>query len=392
MDAIYLDYAATTPVRPEVRAAMEPYLEQCFGNPSSSHRWGREAQAALENARSRLAEALGAKRREIVFVRGGTESDNLAILGRADAVRAAGARPCVVTSAVEHKAVLEAARSVEAQGGTARSVPVDEFGSLDLGALDAALRDQPCVLSVMWVNNEIGVVQPMDEIVALAQRHGVAVHTDAVQAVGKIPVRLDRLPLDCLSLSGHKIYGPKSAGALFVREGTVLHARIHGGGQEAGIRPGTQDVAGAVGLAEAVTLAVREQEATARRLLTLRQRLEGRLTEAVPGLRVHPAGGQRAPHILNVGIPDVSPEMLMISLDMAGLAVSGGSACTSGSTSASHVLQALYGGDALAGSVRYSFGRATTEAEVDRAAAVTGEVVSHLRATSAGTGAARAVT
>lgn len=380
MSAIYLDHAASTPVRGEVLDAMEPFHERCFGNPSSSHRWGREAQAALENARARLAEALGAKRREIVFVRGGTESDNLAILGRAEATFADGGRPCVVTTAIEHKAVLEAAHAVERRGGEAVIVPVDRKGGLDLDALERALERRPCVVSVMWVNNEIGVVQPIDEVVARADAAGVPVHTDAVQAIGKVPVRVDEVRVDCLSLSGHKIYGPKSAGALFVREGTALHARIHGGGQEAGLRPGTQDVAGAVGVAEAVALAVAEQADAARRYEALRERLERELVRRIPDLVVHAAGGARAPHILSVGVPGVSPEMLMISLDMDGLAVSGGSACSSGSTAASHVLRALYGDDALPASIRYSFGRATTEVEVDRASAITAAVVETLRA------------
>lgn len=381
MDPIYLDHAASTPVRAEVLAAMEPYHDRCFGNPSSSHRWGREAQAALENARAKLAGALGAKRREIVFVRGGTESDNLAILGRADATLAEERRPCVVTSAIEHKAVLEAARSVERRGGEAVVLPVDSFGALDLVALDEALEKRPCVVSVIWVNNEIGVVQPIEAVVERADAHGVPVHSDAVQAIGKVPVRVDEVRVDCLSLSGHKIYGPKSAGALFVREGTDLHARIHGGGQEAGLRPGTQDVAGAVGLAEAVALAVAEQDDLARRYTALRDRLEARLQAALPDVVVHAAGGVRAPHILSVGVPDVSPELLMISLDMEGLAVSGGSACSSGSNTTSHVLRALYGADALPASIRYSFGRSTTDDDVDRAAAITARVVERLRAT-----------
>jgi cysteine desulfurase len=379
MDPIYLDFAATTPIRAEVREAMDPYLERCFGNPSSSHRWGREARAALENARARLAEALGARRREIVFVRGGTESDNLAVLGRVDATRALGKTPRVVTSALEHKAVLEAARAVEASGGEVETLPVDRRGALDLDALDRALERQPCVVSVMWVNNEVGVVQPIAEIARRARARDVPVHTDAVQAVGKIPVRVDEVPVDCLSLSGHKIYGPKSAGALFVREGTALHARLHGGGQEEGLRPGTQDVAGAVGLAEAVALAVAERETVSARMLELRNRLESALRSSIDDLRVHAEGGERAPHILSVGIPEVPPELLMISLDMEGLAVSGGSACSSGTTSTSHVLRAMYGDDALPAAIRYSFGRTTTTDDIDRAIEMTGRVIGRLR-------------
>jgi cysteine desulfurase len=277
----------------------------------------------------------------------------------------------VVTCSTEHKAVLDTALAVERRGGRATVLDVDHRGRLPLDALESALRDDPCVVSVMWVNNEIGVVHPMSQIAALARAHEVPLHSDAVQAVGKVPVRVDEVPVDFLSLSGHKIYGPKSAGALFVREGTRLHARIHGGGQEGGIRPGTQDVAGAVGLAEAVRLAVQEQETSAARLTSLRDRLEGRLLEAIPGLRVHGAGGDRAPHLLNVGIPGVDPELLLVSLDMAGLAVSGGSACSSGSGGASHVLHAIYGESPPPAAIRYSFGRDTTVDEIERAAELT---------------------
>lgn len=382
MDPIYLDYAATTPMRDEVFEAMAPYHRRAFGNPSSTHRWGREAQAALETARGRIADALGARRREIVFVRGGTESDNLALLGRADASRAHQTRPCIVTSAIEHKAVLDAARSIEADGGQAIVLPVDRTGTLDLDALDKALEASPCVVSVMWVNNEVGVVQPMEDIVERCRAHCVSVHTDAVQAIGKLPIHLDQIALDLLSLSGHKLYGPKSAGALFVREGTEVHARIHGGGQEAGLRPGTQDVAGAVGLAEAVCLAVEEQEASRAHYLALRDRLLTQLRTAIPKLRVHGEGAPIAGHVVSVGIPGIASEMLMISLDMEGLAVSGGSACQSDSTRVSHVLAAMYGDDALPAAIRFSFGRDTSDEEIDRAAAATLRVVKRLRASA----------
>ncbi|HKK93752.1 MAG TPA: cysteine desulfurase family protein [Longimicrobiales bacterium] len=379
MDPIYLDYAATTPMRDEVLEAMAPYHRTAFGNPSSSHRWGREARAALERARGRIADALGARRREIVFVRGGTESDNLALFGRADATRRARETPCVVVSAIEHKAVLDAAHAIEAEGGRAIILPVDRAGTVQLDRLDAALEDAPCVVSVMWVNNEVGVVQPMRDIVARCAAHEVVVHSDGVQALGKIPVRLDEVRIDLLSLTGHKIYGPKSAGILFVREGTDLHARLHGGGQEAGLRPGTQDVAGAVGLAEAVCLAVAEQETASTRYAELRTRLLTRLRRDLPDLREHAEGGRTAGHILSMGIPDVDPEMLMISMDMEGVAVSGGSACQTGSNSVSHVLDAMYGDDVHPAVIRYSFGRETTDEQIDAAAAATVRVVGRLR-------------
>ncbi len=379
MDPIYLDYAATTPMRDEVLDAMAPYHRNAFGNPSSSHRWGREAQAALERARGRISDALGARRREIVFVRGGTESDNLALFGRADATRARGMAPCVAVSAIEHKAVLDAAHAIAGDGGRAIILPVDRGGTVDPDRLADALDESPCIVSIMWVNNEVGTVQPMREIVERCAARDVMVHSDAVQALGKIPVDLGDIRLDLLSLTGHKIYGPKSAGVLFVREGTGLHARLYGGGQEAGLRPGTQDVAGAVGLAEAVCLAVEEQETAATRYAELRARLLTRLRSGIPDLREHGEGGRTAGHILSVGLPEVEPELLMISLDMEGVAVSGGSACQTGSRSTSHVLDAMYGDDALPAVVRYSFGHDTTDEQIDAAAETTLRVVRRLR-------------
>ncbi|HSG49151.1 MAG TPA: cysteine desulfurase family protein [Longimicrobiales bacterium] len=378
MDPIYLDYAATTPVRDEVRAAMEPYLWEDFGNPSSTHRWGRRAQAALEEARATVAEALGARRREVVFVRGGTESDNLALLGRVDADRRAGRTPHLITTAVEHKAVLDTAHAAEAAGARCTILPVDAGGAVSLDALDDALRGGASLVSAMWVNNEVGTVQPMEALAARARAVGVPVHTDAVQAVGKLPVRVDQVPVDLLSVTGHKIYGPKSTGALFVRDGVELVSRLHGGSQEGGLRPGTQDVAGAVGLAAALRLAVEEQASFAASRRPLRDELEARLLAGIPGLVVHGAPGVRAPHILSVGIPGVDPELLQVSLDMEGLAVSGGSACTSGSTSLSHVLEAMLGPGTPPAVIRYSLGRATTREEVLGAAEVTLGVVERL--------------
>jgi len=379
MDPIYLDYAATTPVRGEVREAMEPFLWKAFGNPSSTHRWGRAAQAGLEEARSRVAACLGVQRREILFVRGGTESDNLAVLGRAEARHLEGACPHIVTSSIEHKAVLEAAHAVGSLGGRCTVLPVDRGGRVLQDVLEEALADDPCLLSLMWVNNEVGTIQDLEKIVPLARAWGVPVHTDAVQAVGKVPMDLDAVKVDYLSLSGHKFYGPKSAGVLFVRDGSPLSARLHGGGQEAGLRPGTQDVAGAVGLARALELALEEQVDFARTREPLRDRLQARLAQTIPGLRIHGLEGVRAPHILNVGIPDLEAELLHISLDLEGLAVSGGSACQSSSTEGSHVVQALMGDDAFPAAVRFSLGRTTTLDEVDQAAEITVRVVQRLQ-------------
>lgn len=381
MDTIYLDHAATTPLRDEVREAMAPYHAGTFGNPSSVHRAGRSAATALEDARERVADTLGAAAEEIHFVRGGTESDNLAVLGRADTVRHEdGDRPLVVTSAVEHRAVLDAAKAVEAEGGRTVRVGVDPTGSLDDVALSRVLDESPAVVSVMWVNNEVGLRLPVEEVVRRAREAGAVVHTDAVQAVGKVPVRVDEVGVDLLTVTGHKIYGPKSTGVLFVREGTRLRPRLYGGGQERGIRPGTQDVAGAVGTARALELAVEEREVEAPRLAGLRDELEARLLDELPGLRIHAGGAPRAPHIVNVGVPGVDLESLLMGMDLAGVAVSSGSACSSGAHRSSHVLEALYGAKAKdAAPLRFSLGRSTTAREIERAAKVTVRTVERIR-------------
>ncbi|HEX9885119.1 MAG TPA: cysteine desulfurase family protein [Longimicrobiales bacterium] len=379
MDFIYLDHAATTPLRPEVREAMAPYLDEAFGNPSSAHRWGRQAAAALEGARASVAATLGARPPEVHFTRGGTESDNLAIFGRARLPRPGGGRPSIVHSAVEHHAVLEAARWEEALGVRRRVLAVDPTGRLDLDALDQALEDLPAVVSVMWVNNEVGMVLPVPEVAERCQARGVPLHTDAVQAVGKVPVRVDDVPVALLTVTGHKIYGPKSTGVLFVREGTELAPLLHGGGQERGVRPGTQDVAGAVGLAEALALAVAERESEAARLGGLRDGLEAALRARLPSLVVHGGGAPRAPHVVNVGIPGIDGAALVAALDLDGVAVSGGSACASGATTASHVLEALFGpAVGTRAALRFSLGRGTLPEHVERAVEATVRAVERM--------------
>jgi cysteine desulfurase len=380
MDPVYLDYAATTPVREEVRAAMAPYYGETFGNPSSVHRWGRAASVALEDARASLAGSLGAAAGEIRFVRGGTESDNLAVLGAVAHMRAQGEGPTVVVSSIEHKAVLDAAReATKDDPGRLVVLPVDAEGSLDTGALDAALDRGPAVVSTMWVNNETGLILPVPEIAERAAARDAVVHTDAVQAVGKVEVRLDRVPLDLLTVTGHKIYGPKGTGLLFVRAGTALAPLLHGGGQERSLRPGTEDVAGAVGLAVAVRLAVAEREGETERLRSLRDLLEGTLTGALDGVRVNAGSAPRAPHVASLAIPDVDGAALLMALDLEGVAASGGSACNSGASAGSHVIAALYGPDDAHATVRFSLGRGTTEVEVARAAEATTRVVGRLR-------------
>jgi cysteine desulfurase len=381
MDPIYLDYAATTPVRKEVRAAMEPFLADAFGNPSSLHRWGRAARAALERAREEAAAAIGARPPEVYFVRGGTESDNLALTGWCRAVRGAGGRPLLAVSAVEHPAVLETAEAARAAGARVVRIGVSAAGALDQDALRAALDGEAVLVSVMWVNNETGMVLPVAEVVEAAAERGARVHTDAAQAVGKVPVDVREVPVDLLSATGHKVYGPKGTGLLYVREGTPVTPLLHGGGQERGVRPGTEDVAGAVGLAAALRLAVEERDAEARRLAALRDRLALALSRVVPGARINAGEAPRAPHVLSVGVPGLADaSSLLAALDLEGVSVSGGSACASGSAKASHVLQALYGPDDVHAPVRFSFGLGTDEAQVDRAAQIMARVVARFRA------------
>lgn len=375
----YFDHAATTPLRPEVREAMEPYLAGSFGNPSSMHGVGREAARALRDARRRVAEALGAEPGEIYFVRGGTEADNLAVKGRVGLGRDGGP-PVVACSAVEHRAVLEAAEALEGHGARLHRIPVDRDGTVALDAVDEALASAPDVVSVMWVNNEVGTVEPVEAVADRCRERGVAFHTDAVQALGKLPVDVREVPMDLASFTGHKIQGPKGTGVLFVRGGTELRPLLHGGGQERGLRPGTQDVAGAVGMAAAVELAVSERDAEARRLGELRRRLEEGLTGAVPGLRVTAAGARRAPHIAHVAVPGVEWDALLVSLDVEGFAVSGGSACSSGAVETSHVLEAMLPPEeAREPAVRFSLGPLTGEDGVRRAVERVPAVIRRLR-------------
>lgn len=374
---VYLDHAATTPVRTEVREAMLPWLSERFGNPSSVHAQGREARAALDDARARVATLLGATPQEIVFTRGGTEADNLAVLGR---TRAAPGAP-VVCSAFEHRAVLASAQQAQREGHPLRLLPVDEHGVVATDALDDWLADAPAVVSVMWVNNEAGSIQPVERLAARCRAAGVVFHSDGVQALGKLRVRVDELPVDLLSLSAHKLGGPKGAGALFVRRGVELTPLVHGGAQEHGLRAGTEDVAGAVGFALAAELAEREREETMRRLATLRDRLQQGLRERVPGLVVNAAAAPRVATTLNVSVPGALAEMLLPALDAAGLAVSSGSACRSGAVTPSHTLTAMgLPAELAAPSVRFSLGRDTTAAEIERALGVFPEVMERLRA------------
>ena len=367
-EPIYLDHAATTPIRREVLAAMEPFLGPRFGNPSSVHRWGREARAALDEARERVARCLGAAPDEVCFTSGGTEGDNLAVLGGWRALRAQG-RNAVVTTPIEHKAVLAVAHQAAREGAEERLLAVDADGVVDDASFDAQVREDVAVCSVMWVNNEIGVVQPVPELAARAKARGAAFHTDAVQAFGKLEIDARTQPFDTLTISGHKIGAPKGIGALYIRRGTALEPLMHGGAQDRGRRPGTENVAAAVGLARAAELAVAERAEEWARLAAMRDRLEAALLERIPDAVVHARGARRAPHILNISVPGTDSESLLMALDMAGVAASSGSACQSGSVTPSHVLSAMGVRHELASAaVRMSLGALTTDACVERVA------------------------
>ena len=380
MESTYLDYAASTPMRREVRDAMVRVQAERFGNPSSIHRWGREARATLEDARARLAALLGASGTEIVFTRGGTEADNLAVLGRARANPGAA----VVCSAIEHRAVLAAASAAAEEGAALHLLPVDGNGIVEVDALPPLLEDQPAVVSVMWVNNEIGTIQPVERIAALCADAGVTFHTDAIQAFGKLPIRVDEVSVDLVSISAHKIGGPKGVGALYVRRGVSLAPIIHGGGHERGLRAGTEDVAGAVGLVLAAELWLRDREAEIARMSALMERLRTGLRERIPDLVVNAEEAPRAPYILNVSVPGVNSETLLLTLDLEGLAVSSGSACSSGAVTPSHVLTAMGRPAEIAGpSIRFSLGRETSAEEIERVLLGLPPLVERMRALAA---------
>jgi cysteine desulfurase len=381
----YLDNAATTPVRPEVRDAMLPYLgAETFGNPSSAHRFGRAARAGIEQSKRAIAAALGVEPNQVVFTSGGTEADNLVVIGAALAARAAGGHFRVAVSATEHKAVLAAAHAVQHLGGEEILLPVDAAGVVDLSAVDAALDRGLAVLSVMWVNNEVGTMQPIAQLAERCRARGTPFHSDAVQAFGKIPVSLATTPCTFLTISGHKIGAPKGIGALIVRDRHAVEAIIHGGGQQFGIRPGTENVPGIIALGRAVELAVAEQAAFAERAAVLRDDLERRLLACVPEAVVHGRLGPRAPHVTSASIPGTDSEALLMHLDLAGIACSSGSACSTGAVEPSHVLTAMGVPPELgAAALRFSLGKETTSEDLDALFAALPKIVEKVRALSA---------
>jgi cysteine desulfurase len=369
-DPVYLDHAATTPVRPEVLEAMQPYFGPRFGNPSSMHRWGREARAALDEARERLAHSIGASADELCFTSCGTEADNMALIGVWRARQTDGRRGVVITP-VEHKAVLGAAHQIVREGGTERQLAMTSTGQVDQASFDALVDGDVAVCSVMWVNNEIGAMQPVPALAERAKARGVVFHTDAVQAFGKVEIDARRAAFDLLSLSGHKIGAPKGIGALYIRRGTPLEPLMFGGTQDRGRRPGTENVAMAIGLARAAELAAAERAHECAKLEALRDRLEAAILARIPDAVIHGRGGPRAPHITNVSVPGTDSESLLMALDLRGIACSAGSACQSGAITPSHVLSAIgVSADLASAAIRMSLGALTTDACVDRVAEV----------------------
>jgi cysteine desulfurase len=363
---IYLDNAATTPVRPEVREAIAPFLgEEGFGNPSSAHRFGRTARAAVERARQQVAGALGANPQHVVFTSGGTEADNLAVLGGALAARSRGAPFHVAVSAGEHKAVIDAAKAVANMGGRASILPVTGAGLVDPDAFAQALESGVAVSSVMWVNNEVGTVQDVTRLARMCQGTGTLFHSDAVQAIGKVPCTLDRAPGACLSISGHKIGALKGSGALMVPKADLVAPLLHGGGQQRGVRPGTENVIGIVALGRAVELAAQELADTTARVVSLRDMLESGLQQSLPMSQIIGDAGSRAPHIAYISFPGVDSSTLLMHLDLAGICCSSGSACNSGTVTASHVCTAMGVPNELAiSAIRFSFSKYNSEQEV----------------------------
>lgn len=381
MERIYLDNAATTRVRPEVAAEMMPILTEVYGNASSVHSFGREAKKALEKARSQVAAAIGAKKEEIYFTAGGSESDNWAIKGLAHALRKKGTH--LITTAIEHHAVLHTCQALEKEGFEVTYLPVDEYGLVTPEQVEAAIRPDTILVSVMMANNEIGTIEPVAEIGAVCKKHGVLFHTDAVQAIGHVPVDVKAMNIDLLSLSGHKFYAPKGVGALYIRTGVRPLNLIDGGAQERNRRAGTENLPAIVGMGKAIELICAEMEEDGRRLTALRDKLIAGILEKIPESRLNGHPTRRLPGNVNVSIRYIEGEALLLSLDMAGIAASSGSACTSGSLDPSHVLLAIGLPHEIAhGSLRLSLGHETTEEEIDRVLEELPRIVERLRAMS----------
>lgn len=382
---IYLDYSATTPVRPEVHQAMAPYFEAEFGNPSSMHSYGRAARVAIETSRRRILQLLGAPAGSgLVFTGSGSEADNLAILGFARRHPSA----CIVRSSIEHKAVIQATKTVQAEGHDVRIAPVDGRGVIDVAALSELIPADgpPTLVALMWANNETGVVQPIHDVAELCARRGATLFSDAVQALGKIPLDFERASPDLVAFSAHKLGGSKGVGGLLIRGGIALDPIVHGGGQEAGLRSGTENVSGIVGFARATALSVEELDREPVRLRALRDRLQTGLQTALPEIVINGADApHRLPNVLNLSLPDLDLEGVLTALDLEGICVSSGSACTTGSVEASHVMAAMgREGDLAQNTIRISLGWGTRADEIEYVLRTFPKIVARVREFAAG--------
>lgn len=381
MRRVYLDHNATTPVHPEVLEAMLPYYKDKFGNASSIHGFGKEAKVALEESRERVAKLINASPSGIYFTSGGTESDNLAIKGAAFANRKKGKH--IITSKIEHHAILESCKFLEKEGFEVTYLPVDGGGLIDPDDLKKAMRKDTILVSLMYANNEVGTIEPLEELCKITKENGVYFHTDAVQAMGKVPVDVQKLNVDMLSISAHKIYGPKGVGAIYIRKGTRITPWSHGGSHERSRRAGTENVPGIVGLVKAIEIAYRDMEEQSRYLRNLSESFYKKLTQAIPDVFLNGDLERRIPNTLNLSFKAVEGESMILSLDLKGVAVSTGSACASGALEPSHVLSAMGIAPEIGqAAIRFSFGRENTMEDVEYVVAILPEIVSRLRSMS----------
>ncbi|MDY6864090.1 MAG: cysteine desulfurase family protein [Thermodesulfobacteriota bacterium] len=378
MRRIYLDYCSTTPVREEVLESILPFFTKHSGNPSSSHHFGREAALALQESREKIACCINAHSDEIIFTSGGTEANNLAIRGVIRAHQKKGRH--VIVSRIEHKSVLETCNNLEKEDISATYIPVDKNGVISLKELEDSIRNDSVLISVMLANNETGVIQPVKEIAKIAKENNIILHCDAVQAAGKIPVDVKDLGIDLLSISGHKLYAPKGIGALYIKNGINIKPLFTGGHQEKGVRAGTENIPGIVGLCKALELAKEEMDYQGKRLKNLRDGFENSLQSKISGININGSGADRLPHVSNIGFYGVEAEAVMLHLEEKGIAVSSGSACTTGSPEYSHVLRAMQVPPEIGhGSIRFSLGRETDVEDINYTVTVLEETVEKLR-------------
>lgn len=379
MRRVYLDHNATTPLDPRVFESMKPYLTDSFGNASSPHHYGRLAKQALERSRVIAAEAIGARPEEIIFTSGGTESDNIAIRG----IAYHRGKGHIIASSVEHHAVLKTCQALERAGFTTTYLPVDRQGRVEPDEVKRSVQKDTVLISLMFANNETGVMQPIAEVGSIAREYGILFHCDAVQGIGKSAIDVDEMCVDLLSLSSHKIYGPQGIGGLYVRDGTELFPIIAGGHHERGLRPGTENIAAIVGFAQALKIAIDEIDTYRGMVSSLRNKLESELLDRIDRVEIHGAQAERLPHTSSVGFSSVEAESILLHLDLKGIAASSGSACTTGEPEPSHVLSAMGISPELArGSIRISLGRENIAEEVDYTVSVLEATVNQLRAIS----------